>query len=81
MLKGKRFLFPMFLTAFIDMLGVGIVIPVLPAIFLDFKSTIFPKSFDLSQRSIILGLLIASYPLAQFIGAPILGALSDRIGR
>ncbi len=33
------------------------------------------------MRNILLGLLIAAYPLAQFFGAPILGRLSDRYGR
>ncbi len=33
------------------------------------------------QRAVTLGLLIASYPLSQFFGAPILGELSDKIGR
>ena len=32
-------------------------------------------------RTIILGFLIAAYPIAQFFGAPMLGALSDRYGR
>jgi len=71
----------MFLTAFIDMLGVGIVIPVLPALFLDLHGAIFPPSFSLAAKAITLGLLLASYPFAQFIGAPIIGALSDRKGR
>ena len=79
--KSKIPLFPMLLTAFIDLLGVGIVIPVLPALFLDLSSGIFPQSFGVSGRAIILGLLMASYPFAQFIGAPIIGALSDRKGR
>src|SRR3989304_6940802 len=71
----------MLLTAFIDLLGVGIVIPVLPALFLDLSSGIFPQSFGVSGRAVILGVLMAAYPFAQFIGAPILGALSDRKGR
>ncbi len=74
-------LFSILLTAFIDLLGWGIVIPILPAFFLDSNSSIFPAGASLSTRSIILGLLLAAYPFTQFIGAPILGALSDRFGR
>ena len=70
-----------FLTIFIDMLGVGIVIPVIPALFFDAETTIFDPSFPESSRSILYGLLIASYPFMQFFGAPVLGALSDRYGR
>lgn len=70
-----------FLTVFLDMLGVGIVIPVLPALFIGTEHNILPPGFDAGQRSILYGYLIASYPLFQFFGAPVLGALSDRHGR
>jgi hypothetical protein len=33
------------------------------------------------QRSLLLGILLAVYPLGQFLGSPVLGALSDRYGR
>lgn len=79
--RANKAMLPILLTTFIDQLGFGIVIPVLPALLLDLNSGIFPKEFGLSGRSILLGLLIAAYPLAQFIGAPILGSLSDRYGR
>jgi MFS transporter, DHA1 family, tetracycline resistance protein len=69
-----------FLTAFIDMLGIGLVIPVFGHLFLD-AAGILPEGYLLSQRTVMLGLLIASYPFMQFFGAPILGALSDRHGR
>jgi MFS family permease len=32
-------------------------------------------------RSLVLGILLAIYPLGQFLGSPVLGALSDRYGR
>lgn len=75
----KRFI-TLFFTAFIDMLGIGIVIPVLGHLFLDING-ILPGEYLLFFRTLYLGLLIASYPLAQFFGAPLLGALSDRHGR
>ncbi len=75
----RRFV-TLFFTAFIDMLGIGIVIPVLGHLFLDING-ILPGEYPLFFRTLYLGLLIASYPLAQFFGAPLLGALSDRHGR
>lgn len=57
-------------TVFIDILGIGIVIPVLP---------FFVKSFGTSDFMVTA--LFATYALCAFISAPILGALSDRIGR
>lgn len=59
-----------FITVFIDLIGFGIVIPVLPR---------YAETFHASVREI--GLLVACYSLMQFIFSPILGAWSDRIGR
>lgn len=74
-------LFPIFLTVFIDMVGVGVIIPVIPALFFKADSTFFAATVTREWRSILFGFLIASYPFMQFFGAPALGALSDRFGR
>jgi DHA1 family tetracycline resistance protein-like MFS transporter len=70
-----------FLTVFIDMLGVGIIIPVLPSLFLSPDTSILPPETSHFDRSVLYGYLTAIYPAMQFFGAPILGALSDRYGR
>jgi len=59
-----------FLIVFIDLVGFGIVIPILP---------LYGERFDPSYLT--LGLLMASYSAMQFLFAPILGRLSDRVGR
>ncbi len=69
MLKNKA-LSSIFLIVFIDLLGFSLILPLLPYL---------AKSFSASEFQI--GLLVASYALAQFIGAPFLGRLSDRYGR
>ncbi|MDD5110536.1 MAG: MFS transporter [Patescibacteria group bacterium] len=74
-------LWPLLLTIFLDQLGVGLVIPILAILLFDPLSTLVPATFSVSGRSLLLGFLIAAYPLTQFFGAPILGALSDRFGR
>lgn len=61
-----------FLTVFIDLLGFGIVLPLLP---------IYAKSFGTDVHGVELGLLMASFSLMQFMFAPAWGRLSDRIGR
>ena len=66
----KSPLLPIFLIVFIDLLGFGLILPLLP---------FYAESFGAS--SVVVGLLIASYSAMQFIGAPILGRLSDRWGR
>lgn len=70
-----------FLTAFIDMLGIGIVIPVISALFFNVDTELFDPSVTQTRRSILFGFLVAAYPVMQFFGAPLLGALSDRYGR
>ncbi|MGV8172374.1 MAG: MFS transporter [Candidatus Woesearchaeota archaeon] len=71
---------PIFLVVLIDMIGIGIIIPILAPLFLS-TNIIFDEAITIATRTIILGLLIASFPIAQFFGAPILGALSDKHGR
>ncbi len=74
-------LFTIFLTIFIDLLGIGVIIPVIPALFFEPSNNFFPPEVSVEQRSILYGFLIAAYPILQFFGAPMLGALSDRYGR
>lgn len=59
-----------FLIVFIDMLGFGLILPLLPY---------YAEEFGASDT--VIGLLVASYAAAQLIGAPVLGRLSDRFGR
>ncbi|MDQ5972262.1 MAG: transporter, family, tetracycline resistance protein [Patescibacteria group bacterium] len=65
-------------TVFLDVLGVGILIPVLPQMV--FKIFI-PAGFSYNESLIALGWLTGIYPLMQFVATPILGQLSDRYGR
>ena len=68
-----------FFTVLIDLLGIGIVIPVLP-----YYVKILESSGDpwlVVNRALIVGGLSAIYALMQFVCAPWLGSLSDRYGR
>lgn len=75
----KSALFSILSIVFLDLLGVGIAIPVIALLFLSPEGILPAMSF--AQRTILLGFLVVTYPLAQFFGAPLLGGLSDRIGR
>lgn len=66
----KRRLLTIFAIVLIDLVGFGLILPLLP---------FYAESFDASNT--VVGLLVASYSAAQFVGAPILGRLSDRFGR
>jgi DHA1 family tetracycline resistance protein-like MFS transporter len=68
-MRGSRLL-NIFLVVFIDLLGFGLILPLLPY---------FAGQYGASP--FLIGLLVASYAAAQFIGAPLMGRLSDRFGR
>lgn len=68
-------------TIFIDVLGIGILIPVLPLLVLPGPEQVIPASWSITSGFIVLGWLTAIYPLMQFIATPILGQLSDKYGR
>lgn len=57
------------------------MIPVLAPMMLDTGGSLVPALWSEATRNIALGVLVATYPLGQFFGAPILGTLSDRYGR
>ena len=64
-----------FITIVIDVLGIGIIIPVLPKILLELTGK------GLSEASQYSGYLMASYAIMQFVFSPIIGGLSDKFGR
>ena len=70
MLKTNRNLFIIVLIALVNMIGYGIIIPILYA---------YSKKFGLSDFD--NGLLFALFSICQFISTPIIGRLSDRYGR
>jgi DHA1 family tetracycline resistance protein-like MFS transporter len=74
-MKRKPSLLVIFLSVFIDLIGFGIVLPLLPG----FAEDNFSATF--SQKGLVIGAIIASFSLMQFFFAPIWGKLSDRIGR
>lgn len=75
MQKRQAALIFIFITVLIDILGIGLIIPVVPALITELTS------FDNSESSLFGGLLAATYAIMQFFAAPILGALSDKFGR
>lgn len=79
----QRKVFPiLFATLLLDMIGVGMVIPIIPIIFTDVHSPSFLLTgYSESARFFIAGLVTALFGLMQFIASPILGELSDVYGR
>ncbi len=60
----------LFVTVFVDMIGYGIVVPLLPFYARDYTSD-----------AVLVRLLGSLYAATQFLGSPFLGGLSDHAGR
>jgi MFS family permease len=69
-------LFIVWLVVFIDLLGFGIVLPVMPR-----QAEFYLDGFSTGVRGAIIGILFSSFSLMQFIFSPVWGRISDRIGR
>ncbi len=67
---NRKQLISIIVVVFIDLLGFSLILPLLPYYAETFNATPF-----------VIGLLAASYAVAQLVGAPFLGRLSDRYGR
>ena len=63
------------ITVFLDMVGFGIIIPVMPALIGDVGHV------DLAMAARIGGWMAGAYSLVQFLSGPLMGNLSDRFGR
>lgn len=72
--REAAFLF-ILITVALDMLALGVMIPVLPKLIVEFEGG------DLRQAAMITGVFGFSWALMQFMFQPALGALSDRYGR
>ncbi|MBI2657088.1 MFS transporter [Candidatus Woesearchaeota archaeon] len=80
--KRKKIFPVLFGTLLLDMIGIGMVIPLIPILFTDPSSPSFLLSgYSQSGQYFIAGSMIALFGLMQFIAAPILGELSDIFGR
>ncbi len=72
--SNKALLF-IFITLFIDVMGIGIIIPVLPKLIMNMEHC------SIERANVIGGLMMFIFSFMQFVFSPLLGALSDRFGR
>jgi DHA1 family tetracycline resistance protein-like MFS transporter len=72
--KRAAFVF-IFITVLLDMLALGIIVPVLPKLVIEFRGG------DAAGAATIYGLFGTVWAGMQFLFAPVLGAISDRFGR
>jgi DHA1 family tetracycline resistance protein-like MFS transporter len=64
-----------FITLVLDILGIGLIVPVLPKLIQHYQGG------DVAAGSFSYGMLAALYALMQFLFAPLIGSVSDRYGR
>ncbi|OWK43582.1 putative multidrug resistance protein [Fimbriiglobus ruber] len=69
-------MFIVFIVVFIDLLGFGIVLPIMPRL-----AEHYMKGMSAQAQGAVIGALFSSFSLMQFIFSPVLGRISDRIGR
>ena len=72
--RNAAFIF-IFVTVLLDMLAIGIIVPVLPRLVVDFVQG------DAARGADYLGLFGTAWALMQFVFSPVQGVLSDRFGR
>ena len=72
--RSPAFVF-IFITVLLDMLALGMIIPVLPKLVVDFLGG------DTARGAQIFGAFATAWALMQFVFSPVQGALSDRFGR
>ncbi|HVV68438.1 MAG TPA: MFS transporter [Gammaproteobacteria bacterium] len=71
----------MTVTLLLDFIGLFMVIPIFAPLLLDPHSPMLPTQAPIGLRTTLIGLLIASYGFGQLWGGPVLGELSDQLGR
>jgi MFS transporter, DHA1 family, tetracycline resistance protein len=74
--RSHSALFIVWLVVFIDLLGFGIVLPVMPRQVEHYLADTTPET-----KGVIIGILFSSFSLMQFVFSPVWGRISDRIGR
>jgi MFS family permease len=74
-------LLPLYAVVFAGFVGYSLMITVFTPMIMSNHDWLLSSDEPMSRRVIVLGILLCLYPLGQFAGSPVLGALSDRFGR
>ena len=78
---GLARLLPLYTVIFVGFVGYSLMITVFTPMLMYAHNGMLAPDSPTAQRTIVLGVLLSLYPLGQFVGSPVLGALSDRFGR
>jgi len=79
---SQKYILPtLVLTVIIDFMGVGIIYPLLPSLFMEDSSSLVSLGTSISVRYIYYSIAITLWPIGAFFGTPYLGEISDKYGR
>jgi DHA1 family tetracycline resistance protein-like MFS transporter len=78
--QTRKVLIPYSIVILLAYIGFALPLPILPEMFFNPERSILAGE-TVQKKMILLGLVMASFPLGQFFGSPFLGRLSDRFGR
>ncbi|MBA3721449.1 MAG: MFS transporter [Parachlamydiaceae bacterium] len=80
-MKKNLILATIFFTIFLDFFNLGLIYPIFTSLVFEGNGDLISLSSSDFYKNAIFGVLISAFPLGQFIGAPIIGQLSDQYGR
>lgn len=72
---------PLLLVIIVDTMGFGLIIPILSPLFMERVNPILPLATSVPVRDFLYGLTLAGFTTTMLFGAPLLGDLSDYVGR
>jgi MFS family permease len=72
-----RRVLPLYLVVFVGFVGYSLMIAIFTPLVLRVDGGMLPHDTSAAGRTIALGVLLALYPLAQFLGAPVIGGVAD----
>jgi len=73
--EPKASLWVIFLIAFLDLFGFGLIIPIFAPLFIDETRSVLDAATSENTRNLLYGLILGGFSLCQFLGAPVMGSV------
>lgn len=80
-MKKGLILATIFFTIFLYFFNLGLIYPIFTSLVFEGNGNLIPLESSEFYKNAIFGGLVASFPFGQFLGAPVIGHLSDQYGR
>lgn len=80
-MNKKIVLSAVFFTLFLDFFNLGLIYPLFSSLIFEGQGELIATNASNFEKNIVFALLISTFPFGQFLGAPLIGQLSDHYGR